>query len=64
MKRIKKLTRILSKVSYYVIWMPLYTILWLLFDFPDAISEWSHDEDAKFCTVMKEHYLKCLAQFG
>ena len=44
--------------------MPFYTILWLLFDFPYAISEWSNDEDVKFRTVMKEHYLKCLAQFG
>ena len=44
--------------------MPIYTILWLIFDFPSAIYEWSSDETKKFFTVMKEHYMNGLKDFG
>lgn len=63
MKPIRKITKKLCESSYYLIWIPIYTILWLIFDFPSALYEWSTDENKKFFTVMKERYLKGLNDF-
>jgi len=64
MKQIKKIIKKLGDLSYYVIWLPIYTILWLIFDASSAIYEWSTDEDKKFFQVMKEHYLNGLNDFA
>ena len=59
-----KIIKKLGDSSYYVIWLPIYTILWLIFDASSAIYEWSNDEDKKFFQVMKEHYLNGLNDFA
>ena len=63
MKHIKKFIKFIGDSSYYVIWLPIYTILWLIFDASSAIYEWSADEDKKLFKVMKERYLKGLNDF-